>query len=206
MNDNAYAAPTVFETERLIAREFSPADAEAVYVYASDIENCAFMSWAPESLEGVGEFIRSRLASQIEDPRRTYDLALCLKDTGELIGAMGLYLNELGDQAEIGWVLNKRFWHKGYAAEAARGFLRFGFLGLELHRIYAKCDTENHASYALMERLGMRREACFRKDLFTRVRQKEGWRSTFVYAMLQKEYLCSLPDGDYLPANSQFVH
>lgn len=206
MDKNEEFSPVVFETERLYAREFARADIDAVYEYASDIDNCAFMEWAPETREGVAKFIESRLASQIEEPRRTYDLAVCLKSTGELIGAMGLYLNESRDQGELGWVLNKRFWHMGLAHEAARGFMRFGFLGLELYRICAKCDTENAPSYRLMERLGMRREAHFIKDMLTRVRGREGRRSTYVYAMLQTEYLKTLADGDHDPTNSQFVH
>ena len=199
MSEAVLPSPVVFTTERLAAREFDAGDIDAVYEYASDIENCAFMPWAPETREGVRGFIESCLASQIAEPRRKYDLVLCLRSTGEVIGAMGLYLNDDGTQAEIGWVLNKKFWRRGYACEAAKGFLKFGFLGLELHRIYAKCDTENDASYGLMKRIGMRREGCFVKDMYTKVRQKEGWRSTYYYALLQREYLKSLPDGEYAP-------
>ena len=206
MNNESSPSPIIFTTERLYAREFTRADADAVFAYAGDIDNCAFMTWAPESREDVNGFIESKLAEQIRTPRTSYDLALCLKESGELIGSMGLYLDEAREQAEIGWILNKRFWHKGYALEAARGFLHFAFTGLELHRVYAKCDTENSASYGLMERLGMRREACFKKNSHTKVRQRLSWRSTYVYAMLKKEYLCSLADGEYDPANLQFIH
>ena len=157
------------------------------------------MDWGPESYEGVCGFIESRLAEQIKDPRRVYDLAVCLKEDGKLIGSVGLYLNEERNSAELGWIFNKAYWHNGYASEAARGFLRYGFLGLELHRIYAKCDDRNTASFRVMERIGMRREAHFIKDTYTKVRGRSGWRSTLVYAMLQKEYLMSLADGEHDP-------
>jgi len=196
-------SPVLFETERLFIREFTRSDIEAVFAYSGDIDNCAFMEWAPESREGVASFIESRLAAQIVNPRKVYDMAACLKDTGELIGSIGLYLNEALDQAEIGWLFNKAYWHMGYASEAARGFIRFGFLALELHRIYAKCDTENTPSFRLMERIGMRREAFFLKDRLAKVRQRESRRSTYVYAMLQKEYLKTLADGSYDPASSK---
>ncbi len=201
-----FPSPVLFTTERLAVRDFIAGDVDAVHVYAGDIDNCAFMDWAPESREDVAAFIERRLADQVQEPRVQYDMALCLRDTGELIGSMGLIHNKERDQAEIGWILNKRYWHKGYAFEAGKGFLHFGFLGLELHRIFARCDTENRASYSLMERLGMRREACFQKDMHVHVRQKLSWRSTYVYAMLRNEYLGSLPDGEYDPANSQFIH
>ena len=206
MNETDMPSPVLITTERLYIREFTKEDVDAVYEYAGDADNCAFMDWAPESREGVAAFIDGRLASQIAEPRLTYDLALCLRESGELIGAMGLFLDNKREQAEIGWVLNKKYWHMGYASEAARGFLRFGFMGLDLHRIYAKCDTENRASYSLMERLGMRREARFEKNAHTIVRQRLGWRSTYVYAMLRKEFLNSLSDGEYDPTNSQFVN
>ncbi len=192
----------VFETERLFVREFTSEDAPAVFAYAGDMENCAFMSWAPESYEDVCSFINHRLATQIESPRRVYDLAVCLKTSGELIGSVGLYIDNEGSQAELGWIFNKRFWHCGYATEAARGFMRLGFLALDLHRIYAKCDDKNTASYRVMERLGMRREAHFIKDIRTKVMGREEWRSTYLYAMLQKEYLMTLFDGDHEPCLS----
>jgi RimJ/RimL family protein N-acetyltransferase len=192
-------SPILFTTERLYTREFTPSDAEAVYRYASSLENAGFLPFCPESREDVGLFIERRLADQIADERSCWDVAVCLKETDEFLGSVSLALRGDGKQAEIGWILDMRYWHNGYALEAARGMLRFGFLGLELHRIYARCDDKNSASYRLMERLGMRREAHFIKDEYTRVMGREGWRSHYIYAMLEKEYLSSLPDGFYSP-------
>lgn len=192
-------SPIIFETERLYAREFVRDDADDVFEYAGNIENTGFLEFSPESYEDVVKFIERRLAAQIEQPRKSFDLALCLKDTDEMIGAMGLYLTEDMKQAELGYLLKMRYWGKGCATEAAKGFLRFGFLGLDLHRITARCDDENKASYGVMERIGMRREAHFIKAVYTRVFGKMGWRSFYHYAILQKEYLKSLPDGIYSP-------
>ena len=191
-------SPVLFTTERLYAREFAQGDAEEVYRYASSIENSGFLPFCPESREDVENYIGRRLADQIADERRVWDMALCLKETDEQIGSISLVMRGKG-QAEIGWILDMRFWHKGYALEAARGMLRYGFMGPELHRIYARCDDKNAASYRLMERLGMRREAHFIKDEYTRVNGREQWRSHYVYAILRKEYLSSLPDGFYSP-------
>lgn len=195
-------SPVVFETERLYAREFVKDDADGVFEYAGNIESSGFQPFSPESYEDVVKFVESRLAEQLKEKRGYFDLVLCLKDTDEMVGAMGLYLSEDRRQGELGYNLKKRFWGRGYATEAARGFLRFGFLGLELHRITAKCDDRNAASYRVMERLGMRREAHFIKDTYTRVFGRMGWRNTYHYAILQKEFLASLPDGEYDPALS----
>lgn len=192
-------SPVIIETERLYAREFVLEDAPSVHAYAGSVENTGFLPWSPESLEDVELFVKRRLAAQIERSRRDYDLAVCLKDTDEMIGAVGLNLNEDLDQAELGYIINMKHWRKGYAYEAAKGFLAYGFLGLELHRIYARCDDENAASYGVMEKLGMRREAHFIKDEYASVRGRKSWRSHLIYAMLQKEYLMRLPDGAYSP-------
>ncbi|MBO4849249.1 MAG: GNAT family N-acetyltransferase [Clostridia bacterium] len=194
-------SPVVFETERLYMREFVKDDAPAVFEYAGNVENTCFLPFSPEPPEEVERFIESRLASQIVSPRRIWDLAVCLKETDELIGSMGLTLKDDMRQAELGYIFNMRFWHMGYATEAARGFLRFGFLGLDLHRVYARCDDKNAASLAVMERIGMRREAHFIKDEYTTVFAKKGWRSHYHCAILQKEYLMGLPDGLHSPVS-----
>jgi RimJ/RimL family protein N-acetyltransferase len=186
----------LFETERLYVREFNIDDVEAVFAYAGDAENTVYMTWGPDSREDVVNFIHSRLAHQISSPRKAFDLAVCLKETGELIGAVGLYLTDDLLQGELGYLFNKRFWKNGYAAEAARGMLRFGFLCLDIHRIYAKCDSENRSSEGVMKRIGMRREGEMRSSCHTRVRGRLQWRSIKYYAMLRREYLKALVESE----------
>ena len=179
----------VFETERLFVREFNIDDVDAVFEYAGDAENTVFMDWGPETHEDVVGFIHSRLAQQISEKRTVYDFAVCLKSTGELIGGFGLFLAKDGMQADLGYTLNKRFWGKGYASEAAEGMLRFGFMALDLHRITARCDSENKASENVMRRIGMRFEGEMKSCSYTKVRGVAQWRSEKRYAMLQREYL-----------------
>lgn len=189
----------IFETDRLYARDFASEDADAVFAYAGNVENTGFLPFSPETVEQAAAFVEHAMADRLQEPRRDYDLALCLKENDVLIGAVGLYLSEDRRQAELGYVLDMRYWHNGYAREAARGFMRFGFLGLDLHRIWAKCDDRNFASLHVMESIGMRREGHFIKSEYTTVFGKKGWRSTYLCAMLQKEYLMALPDGTYSP-------
>ena len=184
----------IFETERLFIREFNIDDVDAVYAYAGNVENTVFMDWGPDSFDDVRNFIDSRLRHQISSPRTSYDFAICLKATGALIGGMGLYLDEKRMQGELGYTLHRDFWGKGYATEAALGFLKFGFMSLDLHRIHAKCDSENLASEGVMKRIGMRKEGETKSSCYTRVHQREQWRGVKYYAMLQKEYLNRLFD------------
>lgn len=191
-----------FETERLYAREFEPTDVDAVFAYAGNVENTGFLPFSPEPYDQVEDFVKHTISDRLQDPRRDFDLAICLKESGVMIGAVGLFLSDDMRQAELGYVLDMRYWHNGYAREAARGMMRFGFLGLDLHRIWAKCDDKNTASLRVMESIGMRREGHFIKSEYTSVYGKKGWRSKYLCAILQKEYLLKLPDGDHSPTES----
>ncbi len=193
------ASTVVFNTERLYARELVPEDADGVFAYAGDIENSGFMYWSPMTREGSDRFCERCLAAQIAKPRRSWALTLCRKSDDAFVGTVTLNLDEELRQAQAGYILLKEHWHMGYASEALRGLLAFGFLGLELHRITASCDDKNTASIRVMEAVGMRREAHEIKAKYTSVFGKKSWRSTCLYAMLQKEFLCSLPDGYYSP-------
>lgn len=184
----------IAETDRLFIREFNIDDADAKFEYSGDAENTYFMDWGPETREGAENFIHSRLAHQITENRLEYDFAICLKETGELIGSAGLYLTKDRMQADLGYILNKRFWGFGYCTEAAAKMLEFGFLQLDLHRITASCDSKNTASEAVMKRLGMRFEGETKSSVYTRVGGRCQWRSQKHYALLQREFLKRMMD------------
>jgi len=69
--------------------------------------------------------------------------------------------------------------------EAARAVLDTAFREVGLHRVWATCDPRNRASYRVMEKLGVRREAHFRQD----VMEKGEWRDSYLYAILREEWL-----------------
>lgn len=187
----------VFETERLFVREFNIDDIDSVFKYSGDSENTYFMDWGPESRENVIGFIHSRLAAQIDPDRSVFDFAVCLKETGELIGAIGLFMFRDRMQADLGYIFNKDFWGQGYAAEAARGMLKFGFMNIDLHRITARCDSANQASENVMKAVGMRFEGEMKSSVYTNVNGRKQWRSEKHYALLQREFLNKLIEGRY---------
>lgn len=71
------------------------------------------------------------------------------------IGAVSLYLDKRHTTGELGWILNKRYWHHGYAVEAALTMIEFA-KSIGLKRLIAHCDDQNVASYKVMEKLGMK--------------------------------------------------
>lgn len=112
--------------------------------------------------------VAERLASDIADVAETGSgrWILWLRDENRRIGRCGLFRvssqaapETLRGQPEIGWTLAEAFWGKGYASEAARAVLEFGFVSLGLPVIYAQTSDSNRGSTRLMERLGLVRTA-----------------------------------------------
>jgi ribosomal-protein-alanine N-acetyltransferase len=87
--------------------------------------------------------------------------------------------------AELGyWVRTDRA-GRGYATEAARGLLAWGFRHLDLHRVTAFTDVDNAASARVLEKCGFTREGVVRE----RVRAPGGWRDHALYGMIAGELL-----------------
>ena len=91
--------------------------------------------------------------------------AIELKQTGQFIGFTGLHyqpdLFDFSPCTEIGWRLDSKYWHQGFATEAARACLRFAFLNLKLSKVIAFTASKNKPSASLMQRLGMHYEGYF---------------------------------------------
>jgi [ribosomal protein S5]-alanine N-acetyltransferase len=173
------------ETERLLLREFRAEDEARMHEYASDPEVARLMIWGPNAPEVTHQFLERMLKAQERWPRPDVELAIELKSERRVIGAIGLRIqDERNRTADIGYVLNRNYWGCGYMTEAARAILGVAFRELNLHRVWAMCHVRNHASYRVMEKLGMRREAHFRKNAF----EKNEWRDSYLYAILAEEW------------------
>ena len=101
-----------------------------------------------------------------------------------------LFQRENEDTYNVGWHFNKRFEGKGFACEAAAGLLDYLFREAGARRIYGFVEDDNIRSKRLCERLGMRREGCF-KEFVTFVNNPDGspkYEDTCVYAILEKEW------------------
>jgi [ribosomal protein S5]-alanine N-acetyltransferase len=173
------------ETERLLLREFRPDDEADMHAYACDPDVVRLMIWGPNTPEMTRIYLDSVLLAQQRWPRPDITLAIELTAERRLIGSIALRIkDERNSTADIGYVLNRAYWGRGYMVEAARAVLKAAFRELGLHRVWATCDPRNRASYRVMEKLGMRREAHFRKD----VMEKGEWRDSYLYAILREEW------------------
>ena len=118
-------------------------------------------------------------------PRENYELAVVVKDEGALVGGARISVSDpRHHEGFIGYVLNRRYWGRGYATELAEALIGFGFKEMGLHRIYATCDIDNTASAHVMEKIGMQREGRLREYRL----QGPNWRDQFIYAILDHEW------------------
>jgi len=144
--------PYLFESERLRFREFNFDDAENLYQLNLDPEVIKYTGDPPfESKETARLFIYNYKEYKLNGFGRW---AVELKADGRFIGWSGLKINEL-DKVDLGYRFFKSEWGKGYATEAAKACLEYGFNKLAMMEIIARCAKENLASVKVIEKLGM---------------------------------------------------
>ena len=138
-------------TPRLLLRRFTPDDTPAMWELLQDEEVNTFLPWFPvKTLEEARQHLQERYLSQYSRAQ-SYHYAVCLRETGQLIG----YANVSDTEArDLGYGFRKEFWHQGFATEAARAILE------QLRRdgvpyITATHDVNNPHSGAVMRKLGM---------------------------------------------------
>lgn len=134
------------------------ADLETTHAYDSDEENTAFMLFLPNpTLEETKQFLIQTAEEWKKADPDFYEFAIVLE--GQHIGAVSLYLDETKETGELGWIINKRYWKRGIASEAALAVKDFAINTLKLKKLLAYCDYRNIASYTVMEKLGLRLES-----------------------------------------------
>lgn len=186
--------PILFESDRLLFRNFHLSDKDAVHGYASDPSVTRMTYWGPYTPSETESFLRRAIRGVSETPRSFYDLAIVAKERGPLsppVGGCKLHVTDRQNrEAEIGYYLEQKSWNRGFASETARALLSFGFSRLGLHRMVALCFVENRGSAHVLEKIGMTREGTYRKH-----RRKEGrWVDSFLYSILDSEWK-SLPEN-----------
>ncbi|MGH8153515.1 MAG: GNAT family N-acetyltransferase [Rhodanobacteraceae bacterium] len=175
-------------TARLRLDALRAEDAAALFAYRGDPAACRFQGWQPASVTEAAHFIEAQQRLDVDAPDTWWQCAIRLRDSGELIGDVGLhFLAEA--TVELGISLAPRHQNHGYAREALEVVLDFAFGGLHKHRVFASVDPRNVACVKLLEGIGMPREAHFRES----VRDGAGWADDVVFALLAREWLAA-PD------------
>jgi RimJ/RimL family protein N-acetyltransferase len=175
-------------TERLTLRRATPADAAATYAYRSD----------PAVAEWVTRLLPTDRSAYDEWYASADVLAktILVEHEGEVVGDLMLDVRDgwaqlevaadaEGVEAELGWVLSPTHRGRGFGTEAVAALLAIAFEQLGVRRVTAGCFAVNEASWKLMERVGMRREAHTLRDGLHR---ELGWMDGFQYGLLVEEW------------------
>lgn len=144
------------ETDRLVLRTGDMRDAEPMFRnWASDPEVVKYLTW--EAYADVGG-VRERIGYLLENYGRAdfYDWFIELKETGEAIGSIGFTgFDEGALSFEVGYVIGRRWWGRGIAAEALSAVLEFAFDKVGARSVTARHDAENASSGRVMQKCGM---------------------------------------------------
>jgi RimJ/RimL family protein N-acetyltransferase len=180
-----------FITARLKLRPFTLDDAPAVKELAGAREIAATTVNIPHPYEeGMAEeWIGTHQAAF--DRGEAVTFAMSFRTDAQLIGAIGISIDQSHRLAEMGYWVGKPYWNQGYCTEAAREVLRYAFDVLGLNRVQALHMTRNPASGRVMQKVGMAYEGTLRQALF---RWGE-FQDAAIYAILRDEYVAAVHSG-----------
>lgn len=143
--------PETFETPHLRLRRPRPSDAEAVFEYGSDPEVARFADWpVRKSIDGLAESLHARAARW--DAGEDFYWIITRTDDDRAIGGISCQIT--GDSAEIGFLLARRHWGRGWATQATQAVVGWARTCPALTRLHATCDAENLASARVLEKAG----------------------------------------------------
>lgn len=172
-------------TLRLILRDFVEADCEAMLAYESKPLYPRYYESESGSEARVREFLGWFIAQQSDNPRYKFHMAVTLKASGKLIGNCNIRkVSADATNAEIGYEYDPDYWGQGYATEAARAVVAYGFDMMKVHHIWAHRVADNAGSLRVLEKLGMRQEARFKEEAYCKGR----WWDKLIYAVLEPEW------------------
>ena len=171
------------KTERLILRPYVLNDAPYAQKLGDDkaVAETTFIPY-PYTLEKVESWIGNH--SSLIENGDAYPLAVILKSGMKLIGTMTIRVDKIHNKGELAYWIGKNFWGKGFATEASRRILEFGFNVLNLNRIWAPVMSKNKASGKVMEKVGLKYEGTLKQDVL----RWDKYEDVDVYGLLKKDF------------------
>lgn len=153
--------PETIETERLKLRRSLESDAEGIFAaYAQDREVTLYLAWRPTgNIEDTRESLRH--AADEWQEGRAFRWTIFRKEDDRLLGTLALRVD--GPKVELGYVLAKDYWGKGFMTEAVRAIVDYALKEGDIYRVWAVCDVENPASARVLEKAGMKCEGLLRR-------------------------------------------
>ena len=175
-------------TTRLILRPFEESDIDLIYRIYSDEEILRYTPFDPMDREQASSHLNRIMEDWHCDPRLSYELAVCLRESERKIGRAHILIDPETDTGMIGMLLVQDCWGHHYATEIAKALISYCFEELHLHRVNAVCSPDNTASWKMLEKCGLRREALLKEKCKYVKRGSISWHDELEYAMLAREY------------------
>ncbi|PKN99117.1 MAG: GNAT family N-acetyltransferase [Chloroflexi bacterium HGW-Chloroflexi-4] len=173
----------MIETERLFIRRFKPTDAADLFEYLSLPEIYRFEPGEPVSMDEAVTLTAERAEGD-------NFLAVVVKASGKMIGHLYFEQRQPSDFRtwELGYIFNPAFQGKGYGSEASAALVDYAFANIHPHRIMARCDQKNPASWKLLEKIGFTREGAFKQVAYFRTDEAGNpiWVDAFEYSKLEQ--------------------
>jgi ribosomal-protein-alanine N-acetyltransferase len=155
--------PEQIETERLVLRVPSVADAEAIFnSYAQDPEVTRYLIWRPHQNMQETEVFLADCAVAWEGTKR-FPYVITSKENGTVIGMIEIRIDDF--KADVGYVVSRPTWGKGMATEVLRSLVEWALSQESIYRVWALCDVDNLGSGRVLEKVGMLREGGLRRQI-----------------------------------------
>jgi ribosomal-protein-alanine N-acetyltransferase len=168
----------------VVLRPITPEDWSAVHAWAATEAACRYQPWGPNTPSQTQSFVRTAAAAWLEAPQSRF--VWIAESSGETVGLGELKIRSTAhQQGEISYAVHVERWRRGFGTAIATGLLDLAFGSLELHRVEATCDPRNHASAAVLRRVGMTYEG----RLWETIGLRDGWRDSDVFGILATEWV-----------------
>lgn len=183
MSDTDLMYPIELRGQDVLLRDFRHGDAAAALRVVGDDAVTRWLSFDSRDHVGVQAMLDAAIERAQQEPRTEFYLAVAIPAMDDLIGFARLAYAGV-KAGKLGYAIRADQWGHGYATDAARTLIDFGFGQLGLHRISAAIGPDNTASIKLVERLGMSPEGRIRDHVFT----NGAWRDSVLYSVLAHEW------------------
>lgn len=153
----------VLETERLVLRQISIADAEDIFLLRTNPEAMKYINRpALQSNDDVIELI-----NKMTNTAERINWGITLKNQNKIIGTIGYHkIDKENYRAEIGYMLSPEYWNTGLMSEAITKVIEYGFNAMNLHSIEAVINPENTVSRKILRKFNFIKEGYFKENFY----------------------------------------
>ncbi|WEG12590.1 GNAT family N-acetyltransferase [Pullulanibacillus sp. KACC 23026] len=173
----------ILESERLYLQPFKVEDSPRIAELANNKELADILGLPhPYKLEMAQDWVASQpelISKGIE-----YPFAIYQKESNEIIGTITIRIDKNNNKGELGYWMGRNYWGKGYASEAVRALIFFGFNELNLNKICASALSKNKASIKVLEKNGLKKEGMLKQNRLL----LGNYEDVNVYGLLKSEY------------------